>query len=141
VVHRPRTVESLSGLYRESCAIVLRHYRRPLTVAVVARALASSPRQLQRALVVLRLFLGHLREDGVIATNPAATAPGAGERIKLPAEHREMDYLRLDEIPLYLDAASETYRPLAEVLIACGLRISEAIGRGRTSTTAAARFG
>ena len=49
VVHRPRTVESLSGLYRESCAIVLRHYRRPLTVAVVARALASSPRQLQRA--------------------------------------------------------------------------------------------
>jgi AraC-like DNA-binding protein len=49
VVHRPRTAESLSGLYRESCAIVLRHYRRPLTVAVVARALASSPRQVQRA--------------------------------------------------------------------------------------------
>jgi len=49
VVHRARTTESLAGLYRESCAIVLRHYRRPLTVAVVARALASSPRQLQRA--------------------------------------------------------------------------------------------
>jgi len=49
VVHRPRTAESLSELYRESCAIVLRHYRRPLTVAVVARALASSPRQVQRA--------------------------------------------------------------------------------------------
>jgi hypothetical protein len=43
VVHRPRTAESLAGLYRESCAIVLRHYRRPLTVAVVARALAGSP--------------------------------------------------------------------------------------------------
>jgi two-component system response regulator YesN len=49
VVHRARTAESLSRLYRESCAIVLRHYRRPLTVAVVARALASSPRQVQRA--------------------------------------------------------------------------------------------
>ena len=49
VVHRARTAESLAGLYRESCAIVLRHYRRPLTVAVVARALASSPRQVQRA--------------------------------------------------------------------------------------------
>jgi transcriptional regulator GlxA family with amidase domain len=49
VVHRARTAESLSGLYRESCAIVLRHYRRPLTVAVVARALAGSPRQVQRA--------------------------------------------------------------------------------------------
>ena len=49
VVHRARTAEGLTGLYRESCAIVARHYRRPLTVAVVARALASSPRQLQRA--------------------------------------------------------------------------------------------
>ena len=49
MVHRARTTESLSGLYRESCAIVQRHYRRPLTVAVVARALASSPRQVQRA--------------------------------------------------------------------------------------------
>jgi transcriptional regulator GlxA family with amidase domain len=39
----------MQGLYRESCAIVLRHYRRPLTVAVVARAIASSPRQVQRA--------------------------------------------------------------------------------------------
>jgi hypothetical protein len=37
-----RTSESLSGLYRKSCAIVLRHYRRPLTVAVVARALVGS---------------------------------------------------------------------------------------------------
>jgi two-component system response regulator YesN len=48
-VHRARTAESLTRLYRESCAIVWRHYRRPLTVAVVARALASSPRQVQRA--------------------------------------------------------------------------------------------
>jgi integrase len=82
---------------------------------------------INNSLVVLRLFLGHLREDGVIATNPAASTPGARERIKLPADHREMDYLRLEEIPRYLDACSATYRPLAEVLIACGLRISEAL--------------
>jgi AraC-like DNA-binding protein len=64
VVHRARTAESLSGLYRESCAIVLRHYRRPLTVAVVARALASSPRQLQRAFeeVGETTFSAYLRE-------------------------------------------------------------------------------
>lgn len=43
--------ESLTELYRESGAIVARHYRRPLTVAVVARAVASSPRQLQRAFI------------------------------------------------------------------------------------------
>jgi AraC-like DNA-binding protein len=29
--------------------VVARHYRRPLTLPVVARALASSPRQVQRA--------------------------------------------------------------------------------------------
>jgi AraC-like DNA-binding protein len=64
VVHRARTAESLSGLYRASCAIVLRHYRRPLTVAVVARALASSPRQVQRAFdeVGETSFSAYLRE-------------------------------------------------------------------------------
>ena len=64
VVHRARTAESLSGLYRESCAIVARHYRRPLTLAVVARALASSPRQLQRAFAEVggTTFSAKLRE-------------------------------------------------------------------------------
>ncbi len=38
-----------------------------------------------------------------------------------------MDFLRLSEIPHYLDACSAEYRPLGEVLIACGLRISEAL--------------
>jgi transcriptional regulator GlxA family with amidase domain len=63
VVHRARTAEGLTGLYRESCAIVSRHYRRPLTVAVVARALASSPRQLQRAYEEIggTSFSAHLR--------------------------------------------------------------------------------
>src|SRR5215213_7505968 len=71
VVHRARTAESLSGLYRESCAIVLRHYRRPLTVAVVARALASSPRQVQRAFgeVGETSFSAYLRE---VRLRPAA---------------------------------------------------------------------
>jgi AraC family transcriptional regulator, regulatory protein of adaptative response / methylphosphotriester-DNA alkyltransferase methyltransferase len=57
-------VESLTGLYRESCAIVARHYRRPLTVVVVARAVASSPRQLQRAFIEVggTTFSAHLRD-------------------------------------------------------------------------------
>ena len=38
-----------------------------------------------------------------------------------------MDYLRVDEIPRYLDACDDVYRPLAETLIATGLRISEAL--------------
>jgi integrase len=45
----------------------------------------------------------------------------------LPERHLERDWLRRHEIPLYLDACSEVYRPLAEVLIATGMRISEAL--------------
>jgi integrase len=46
---------------------------------------------------------------------------------RLPPAHIERDYLRLDEIPRYLDACSDVYRPLAELLIGSGLRISEAL--------------
>jgi len=35
-------------------------------------------------------------------------------------------YLRLHEIPIYLDSHSENYRPLAALLIGTGVRISEA---------------
>jgi integrase len=38
-----------------------------------------------------------------------------------------MDYLRLEEIPAYLDACWQAYRPLAEVLLGTGLRTSEAL--------------
>jgi integrase len=82
---------------------------------------------INNSVMVLRLALGHAEEDGLIARNPAASRPGARNRIMLPAEHREMDYLRLYEIPPYLDACSPVYYPLAELLIACGLRISEAL--------------
>jgi len=47
--HRERTSDFLAELYMQSSAVVERHYRRQLTLAMVARALASSPRQLQRA--------------------------------------------------------------------------------------------
>ncbi len=46
---RSETEQERRRLYLLSRAIVARHYRRPLTLAVLARALCSSPRQLQRA--------------------------------------------------------------------------------------------
>lgn len=46
---RPATIDSRRRLYELSRGIVARHYRRELTLALVARALACSPRQLQRA--------------------------------------------------------------------------------------------
>jgi integrase len=86
-----------------------------------------SNKTINNSVIVLRLALGHAEEDGLISRNPAARQAGSRERIMLPAEHREMDYLRVDEIPVYLEACSRDYRPLAELLIACGLRISEAL--------------
>ena len=46
---RPHTLASRRRLYLLSRVIVQRHYRQELTLERVARALASSPRQLQRA--------------------------------------------------------------------------------------------
>ncbi|HWX97121.1 MAG TPA: helix-turn-helix transcriptional regulator [Solirubrobacteraceae bacterium] len=46
---RPHTLAARRRLYLLARLVVARHYRRPLTLAVVAGALASSPRQVQRA--------------------------------------------------------------------------------------------
>ncbi len=46
---RTTTLAERRRLYLLARAVVARHYRRPLTLAVVAGALASSPRQVQRA--------------------------------------------------------------------------------------------
>jgi AraC-like DNA-binding protein len=46
---RSETFESRRRLYLQARAIVARHYRRRLTLGVLAAALASSPRELQRA--------------------------------------------------------------------------------------------
>jgi AraC-like DNA-binding protein len=46
---RAQTLADRRRLYLMARMLVARHYRRDLTLAVVARALASSPRALQRA--------------------------------------------------------------------------------------------
>lgn len=45
---RPSTIEQRRRLYLLARVVIARHYRRPLTLDGVARALASSPRQLTR---------------------------------------------------------------------------------------------
>jgi AraC-like DNA-binding protein len=46
---RPQTLAHRRQLYLQTRMAIQRHYRQPLTLALLARALASSPRQLQRA--------------------------------------------------------------------------------------------
>ena len=67
---------------------------------------------INNSLIPLRVALGHAVEDGLIARNPAASAPGARQRIKVAAEQPGIDFLRLSEIP-----RCTAGRPLAEVLI------------------------
>lgn len=45
---RPSTIEQRRRLYLLARVVIARHYRRPLTLDLVASALASSPRQLTR---------------------------------------------------------------------------------------------
>ncbi|HEY3970009.1 MAG TPA: helix-turn-helix transcriptional regulator [Solirubrobacteraceae bacterium] len=45
---RPTTIEQRRRLYLLTRLVIARHYRRPLTLDEVARALASSPRQISR---------------------------------------------------------------------------------------------
>ena len=61
--HREATAQALAELYVNAHVVVERHYRRPLTLPSVARALAASPRQLQRAYdeIGLTSFAAHLR--------------------------------------------------------------------------------
>src|SRR5919202_338529 len=123
-VHGERRLKPFFGAMRPA-AVTPTDVRRYVADLVAAGEL--SPKTINNSLAVLRVFFAHLVEDGDVARNPARNAPGGRERIKLPAAHREMDYLRLEEIPRYLEACDGVYRPLAETLIATGLRISEAL--------------
>ncbi len=98
----------------------IRDFVAELAEAVEAGDLAV--KTVNNALGTLVVCLNDAVDDGLIATNPALRVQ------RLPPAHIERDYLRLDEIPRYLDACSEVYRPLAELLIGSGLRISEALG-------------
>jgi transcriptional regulator GlxA family with amidase domain len=60
--HREATVQLMAEVYMHAQVAVERGYRRPLTLATVARSLAVSPRQLERAYdeIGLTTFAAHL---------------------------------------------------------------------------------
>ncbi len=80
-----------------------------------------APKTINNTLGTLVVCLNAAVKQRLMAGNPAL------EVERLAPAHIEREYLRLQEIPVYLDACSETYRPLAEVLVGAGLRISEAL--------------
>jgi integrase len=80
-----------------------------------------SAKSINNTLGTLVVCLNAAVEDGLMASNPALRVP------RLPPAHVEREYLRLHEIPIYLGSCSAVYRPLAELMIGSGLRISEAL--------------
>ena len=80
-----------------------------------------SAKTVNNALGTLVVCLNSAVDDGLLSVNPALHVQ------RLPPAHIERDYLRLNEILRYVDGCSDAYRPLAELLIGTGLRISEAL--------------
>ncbi len=97
----------------------VREFVTALAEDVEAGELAA--KTVNNALGTLVVCLNAAVADGLLALNPALRVQ------RLPPARIERDYLRLHEIPRYLDACSAVYRPLAELLIGSGLRISEAL--------------
>lgn len=91
-------------------------------LAEAAESGIYAPKTLNNALGVLVVCLNQAAGDRVLPHNPALGVQ------RLPSGHVEREYLRLHEINLYLECCDATYRPLAELLVSTGLRISEALG-------------
>ena len=80
-----------------------------------------APKTINNTLGALSSFLTDMVKARKIAQNPAQFVE------RLDEEQIERDWLRPHEIPVYLDACSELYRPVADFLIETGARISEAL--------------
>jgi integrase len=85
------------------------------------RADEISGKTVNNTLTTLTVCLNDAVKDGLIAANPAVGVP------RFPRAHTERDYLRLHEIPVYLDSCRDDYKLLAALLIGTGVRISEAL--------------
>jgi integrase len=88
-----------------------------------------SAKTINNHVTLLRLIFGHAVSDGLIARNPVV-----GDRrrpLKLKVPHRESDYLRPDEVGMYLDAASAFWRPRAAAMILTGCRVGELLALER----------
>lgn len=68
---RKHTLIERRRLYLLACVAIKRHYRKPLTVEMVAKALATSPRQIQRAFAQ---FSDSTFHDDLVARRMSAAA-------------------------------------------------------------------
>jgi integrase/recombinase XerD len=89
---------------------------------------AASPATIHRKSACLRSFYRHLRREGIRDSDPTAalTSPRRGQR--LPQVLTRGEVRKLLEQPRGTEPSALRDRALLEVMYACGLRASEAIG-------------
>jgi integrase/recombinase XerD len=92
-----------------------------------ARAPAS-PATIHRKSACLRSFYRHLRRDGLLDTDPTATVSAPRRTRKLPQVLTRGEVEKLLSQPRGTEPAALRDRALLELMYACGLRASEAIG-------------
>jgi integrase/recombinase XerD len=101
-------------------------------LTTLARGSAQRPpvaaATLQRKAACLRSFYRHLRREGTIEHDPTAELRGPRKTQKLPEVLSRDEVNRLLSAPQGTSATALRDRALLEVLYACGLRASEAIG-------------
>ncbi len=93
-----------------------------------AKGGAASPATIHRKAACLRSFYRHLRREGILETDPTAsvTAPRRGR--KLPQVLTRGQVNKLLAQPKGTEPTDLRDRALLELMYACGLRASEAIG-------------
>jgi integrase/recombinase XerD len=95
--------------------------------AAVARPPAS-PATIHRKSACLRSFYRHLRRDGLLDSDPTATLSTPRRSRKLPQVLTRGEIEKLLSQPRGTEPAALRDRALLELMYACGLRASEAIG-------------
>src|SRR6202142_4112624 len=83
---------------------------------------------LQRKTACLRSFYRHLRREGTITHDPTAELHGPRKTQNLPEVLSRDEVNRLMRAPQGVSPAALRDRALLEILYACGLRASEAVG-------------
>jgi integrase/recombinase XerD len=88
----------------------------------------ASPATIHRKSACLRSFYRHLRRDGLLDTDPTATLSTPRRSRKLPQVLTRGEIEKLLSQPCGTEPAALRDRALLELMYACGLRASEAIG-------------
>src|SRR5579859_3753525 len=135
------TLEAYRSDLQQYGVFLDRHGFEPLTISAPALATFVSeladggearrpvaPATLQRKIACLRSFYRHLRREQVIAHDPTSELRGPRARGRLPKELSRDEVAKLLAQPRGDSPAALRDRALLELMYACGLRASEAIG-------------